>query len=140
MTLHTREQQLIESLLILPDAQERLSVLVQRAAQLPAIDAAHLVEQNRVLGCVSQVWLVKAYREQKCYFQSAADSPLVAGLVLLLAELCDGAAAAELATFTPQIFQELGIWRNLSPTRQNGLTAVMQTIQAFANACLFVSG
>lgn len=135
MTLLEREQALTESLLILPDSQERLSTLVQRASRLPAMDPADQVEANLVRGCVSQVWLACSFTEGNCHFRSAADSPLVAGLVGMLAQLCDGRPAAELTNFEPKILQDLGIWRNLSPTRQNGLNAVMQTIRNFATSC-----
>ena len=135
MTLLEREQALTESLLILPDSQERLSTLVQRASRLPAMDPADQVEVNLVRGCVSQVWLACSFKEGNCHFSSAADSPLVAGLVGMLAQLCDGHPPAELTNFEPRILQDLGIWRNLSPTRQNGLNAVMQTIRNFATSC-----
>ncbi len=136
MTLREREHALTEQLLILPDAQERLSTLVQRASRLPAMAAADQTEANLVRGCVSQVWLAGSLIAGNCHFRSVADSPLVAGLVGLLAQLCDGHPPAEVAAFEPQILIDLGIWRNLSPTRQNGLTAVMQTIRNFATSCL----
>jgi cysteine desulfuration protein SufE len=136
MTLLEHEQALSEQLMILPDSQERLSTLMQRASRIPALDAADQIETNLVRGCVSQVWLVRSFSEGNCHFRSAADSPLVAGLVNLLVQLCDGHPPAEVATFHPQILIDLGIWRNLSPTRQNGLTAVMQTIRDYATSCL----
>ncbi len=134
-SLRAAEQNLTEQFLILPDAQERLSALVQRAGRLPALAESDLVKSNLVRGCVSQVWLVPSFREGHCHFQAAADSPLVAGLVVLLAQLCSGHTPAEVAEFHPQVLADLGIWRNLSPTRQQGLTAVMETIRNFAATC-----
>jgi cysteine desulfuration protein SufE len=136
MTLLEHEQTLTQQLLILPDSQERLSTLVQRSSRLPVLAAEDQVNAHLVRGCISQVWLAPSFSEGKCHFRFAADSPLVAGLVALFTQLCDGHSPAEIAEFHPQILADLGIWRNLSPTRQNGLNAVMQTIRDFANSCL----
>ena len=134
-SLRAAEQQLTEQLLILPDAQERLSALVQRAGRLPALAETDLVESHLVRGCVSQVWVIPHFLAGNCHFRAAADSPLVAGLVVLLAQLCSGHTPAEVAEFEPRILADLGIWRNLSPTRQQGLTAVITTIRNFATTC-----
>ncbi len=136
MTLTAHEAALTDRLLLLPDAQERLSAIVQRARHLPALAPADQCAANLVVGCVSAVWLVKHFQEGKCAFTTAADSPLVAGLVGCIAEVCTGADPAELANFQPTIFQRLGLWQSLSPTRQHGLTAVMDTIRTFAQSCL----
>ena len=127
---------MIERFLIIPDPQERLSALVSRAAKADRFDNSERIEANLVPGCVSQVWLIGSKNADVCHFRSDADSPLVAGLVALLCEVCDSATARELTGFTPVILDELGIWKNLSPTRQNGLRAVQKTIQQFAKSCL----
>ena len=136
MTVELKETQMMERLRFLPDPQERLSELVARGAKANPLTMDEMVEENLVKGCASKVWLVKEVADGNCRFRAGADSPLVLGLVVLISELCDNTPAAELVNFTPSILQELGIWRNLSPTRQRGLESIMQTIRTFAASCL----
>lgn len=136
MTLAERQQEMIEQLSILPDSQERLSALVAKAGRRPAFPVESKVDVNLVPGCVSRVWLVKSAVGRNCHFACHADSPLVGGLVCLLCDLCDGAEAAELASLEFNIMEQLGIWRNLSPTRQQGLLAVQRSMQQFAASLL----
>lgn len=136
MTLAEREHQLLERLMLLPDPQERLSALVNRAANVPPLLESERIEAHRVRGCVSNVWLVGSRDGECCCFRSEADSPLVAGLVGLLCELTQGAEAGDLEKFTTTIFHALGLWDQLSPTRQNGLRCVQETMRHFASSCL----
>lgn len=135
VTVDLKETQIMERLSFLPDPQERLSALVARGAKATPLTMDEMVEENLVKGCVSQVWLVKEVNDGVCHFRAGADSPLVLGLVVLICDLCDNTPAAELVNFTPSILQDLGIWRNLSPTRQRGLESIMQTIRTFADSC-----
>lgn len=136
MSLATRELELIDRYLVLPDPQERLSALVARAGKSVKLDASERIEENLVRGCVSQVWLVKSEEGGICRFRCEADSPLVAGLAAVICDLCHGASVHELSTFQPIILEALGIWKNLSPTRQRGIRSMVHCIQQFAASCL----
>lgn len=136
MTLAEKQQQLVERLRLLEDAHERLAAITSRGAKWPAPSAEHRIEAHRVPGCVSRVWLVGRVEESRCHWQMDAESPLVKGIVALLCELTDGVTAAEVATFEPGIIAALGLDRQLSPTRLNGLANVAQTMRAFAQAHL----
>lgn len=130
MTVKEYQQRLIDDLLFIPDVQERLSILVSRAkSSLPESDK---VEDHLVRGCVSRVWLVPEAREGRCYFRYDADSPMVKGLVGLLCEVYEGGLASEVAAEEPSMWEALGLSKNLSPTRLNGLAAVRAAIRQFA--------
>jgi cysteine desulfuration protein SufE len=131
MTLAEKQQQLIAKWRLIEDPQERLAAIVARAKKWPAPTAEERIEANRVTGCVSQVWLVGRVVEGHCRFSMDADSPLVKGLVTLVCELYDGATPREVATVEPEIITALGLDRQLSPTRLNGLISVRQAIRAF---------
>jgi cysteine desulfuration protein SufE len=132
MTLAEKQQQLIAKWRLIEDSQERLSAIVARAKKWPAPTEEECSEANRVLGCVSRVWLLGRVEDGRCHFRMEADSPLVKGLVALLCELYDAATPAEIATTEPEIFEALGLDRQLSPTRLNGLASVRRTIRIFA--------
>ena len=136
MSLAEKQQLLIQRLQIIEDPQERLAAIVSRGKKWPAPAEEQRTDAHRVAGCVSRVWLVGHVENARCHFQMDADSPLVKGLVALLCELYDGATAAEIVSVEPEIFRELGLERQLSPTRLNGLAGVRHAIRAFAESCL----
>lgn len=134
MTLAEKQQQLIESYAIIPDAQERLAAVVDAARRRPPLSADERTEANRVQGCVSQAWVVGELRDGHCHFRCDADSPLVRGLLVLLCDFYSGAPPAAVAATEPVLLEELGLARNLSPTRLNGLRSVRAKIRSFATA------
>lgn len=134
MTLTEKQQQLIENYAIIDDAQERLAAVVDDARKTPPLPETARTEANRVKGCISQAWIAAELRNNLCYFQSDADSPLVRGLLKLICDLYSGASPREVAATEPIVFEELGLARNLSPTRLNGLRSVRAKISEFATA------
>ena len=134
MTLADRQQQLVDDLLFIEDAQERLGAVVDRAKRLPPLPAADRTEQNRVTGCVSQVWVVGELIDGRCVFRCDADGPLVKGLVAFLCEFFNSATPVEITASTADPLESLGLMRNLSPTRHNGLAAVRVRIRELAGA------
>ena len=134
--LAEKQEQLIARLKLIEDSHERLAAIVARGKKWPGVAEDQRTEANRVPGCTSRVWLVGRMENGRCRFQMDADSPLVKGLVALLCELYDGAAPAEVATVEPEIFPALGLDRQISPTRLNGLASVRAMIRAFAESNL----
>lgn len=134
MTLAEKQHRLIEDYAVIPDSQERLAAVVDRARRRPALPDTERTEANRVKGCVSQAWLVGELRDGRCYFRSDADSPLVRGLLALMCDFYSDASPVEVAATEPALFEELGLARNLSPTRLNGLRSVRAKIREFALA------
>ena len=132
MSLTTAQQQLVDDFALIEDAQERLGAVVDRAKRLPPLPAADRTEQNRVQGCVSQVWVVGELRDGRCFFRCDADGPLVKGLVAFLCEFFSGATSAEIAASTTNPLETLGLMGNLSPSRVNGLGAVRARIRELA--------
>ena len=134
MNLAERQHQLLDDFAIIEDAQERLSAVIDRAKRLPPLPGADRTEQNRVQGCVSQVWVLGELRDGRCFFRCDADGPLVKGLVAFLCEFFSGATPAEIAASNADPLEALGLMRNLSPTRHNGLGAVRARIRELAGA------
>ena len=134
MTLAEKQLQMIDDLAIIEDPQERLSAVVDRARKRPPLPEAERTEDNRVKGCISLAWVAAELRDGRCHFRSDADSPLVRGLVALLCDFYCDATAAEVAATEPVILEELGLAKNLSPTRLNGLRSVRAKIRDFATS------
>ena len=132
MILAEKQQKLIERLSLIEDSHERLSAITARGKKWPPPAEGERTDAHRVPGCASRVWLIGHTKGGRCHWRMDADSPLVKGLVSLLCDVTDGATPAEVAAFDPVILVALGLDRQLSPTRLNGLTAVAQTMRAFA--------
>ena len=134
MTLAEKQRQLIEDYGVIPDPQERLAAVVDAARKTAPLSAADRNEANRVKGCVSLAWVAADLREGRCQFQGDADSPLVRGLLKLLCDFYSGATPGDVLATEPALLEELGLARNLSPTRLNGLRSVRAKIREFAAA------
>jgi len=116
----------------IPDPQERLMAATSWKTTLEPLRQEDRTEGNLVRGCVSRVWLAAAMEQGRCRFRVDSDSPLVGGLARLLCGIYDGATPEEVLAEEPVAMEELGILRNLSPTRQNGLAMMRRALVEFA--------
>ena len=132
MSLADHQQSLLDDFLIIEDSQERLAAVIDRAKRLPPLPAEEKTEQTRVTGCISQVWVLGESRAGGIHFRCDADGPLVKGLVAFVCDFFSGGTHAEIAASTADPLAALGLTRNLSPTRINGLTAVRARIRELA--------
>jgi cysteine desulfuration protein SufE len=131
MSLEIKQKQRIEDLNLLPDPQERLTALVAAADEFQ-LPEDQRVEELIVQGCQSRVWLKGSLVEGRTLFQSAADSPLVAGLVAELCRLYSGEYPSQVVGVEPVLWKDCGLEKLLSPTRLRGLEAVRQRIAQWA--------
>ena len=134
MFLAGKLQRLVDDLSMIEDPQERLTTILDRARRTPPLQAGERIDANRVRGCVSVVWLVGEVRADCCTFRGDAESPVVRGLVACVCDFFSSAPVTEIAASTLDPLDALGITRNLSPTRRNGLAAVRNAITTFAQA------
>jgi cysteine desulfuration protein SufE len=125
-------QAVLDDLAVIDDAQERMSLLVDRSRRVAPLPPSERIEAHRVPGCVSVVWLVAEMRHEKCYFRADAESPVVRGLVVFLADFFSGFTPEAISAVDADPLEALGLARNLSPTRRNGLNAARAAIRAFA--------
>jgi cysteine desulfuration protein SufE len=113
--------------------EQRARLLMQWGDRLPVLSDVDKVEANRVHGCESQVWLVGALQDGHWQFAASSDARLIRGLVALLLARVNGLSAAELKQVDlPEWFSQLGLSRQLSPSRSNGLNAVLQRMNELA--------
>ena len=136
MTLAEKQQQLIERFAVIHDPHERLSAVAAFKPALASLAETERIDTNLVRGCSSAVWLVCSVENGRCQFRFHADSPMVRGLVGVLCRLYDDMTPQEIVVTEPQVFEALGIAKNLSPTRLNGLAAVRSAIRDFASRAL----
>ncbi|WP_219271878.1 SufE family protein [Pseudomonas sp. Xaverov 83] len=110
--------------------EQRARLLMQWGERLPALPDEDKVDVNLVQGCESLVWLVGRLQDGHWQFAASSDARLIRGLVALLLARVNGLSAAELqAVDLPGWFEQLGLSRQLSPSRSNGLNAVLQRMR-----------
>ena len=113
--------------------EQRARLLMQWGERLPALSAEDMCEANRVHGCESQVWLVGELRDGRWQFNANSDARLIRGLVALLLARVNGLSVAELQQVNlPDWFNQLGLGRQLSQSRSNGLNAVLKRMTELA--------
>ena len=120
----------LESFQAVGSWEQRARMLMQWGERLPALADEEKVEANLVQGCESLVWLVGRLQGSHWQFAASSDARMIRGLVALLLARVNGLSASELqAVDLPDWFTQLGLARQLSPSRSNGLNAVLQRMQ-----------
>ena len=110
--------------------EQRARVLMQWGERLPALADEEKVDANLVQGCESLVWLVGRLQNGHWQFAASSEARMIRGLVALLLARVNGLSADELhAVDLPDWFNQLGLSRQLSPSRSNGLNAVLQRMR-----------
>jgi cysteine desulfuration protein SufE len=115
--------------------EARARLLMQWGERLKPLTAAQCSSEHLVSGCESQVWLLAEAQQQRWYFQAASEARLLRGLLALLLERVNGLSRDELDSVDLQEwFNQLGLSRQLSPSRSNGLQAVLRRMQELTAA------
>lgn len=113
--------------------EQRARLLMQWGERLPALAEADKVDANLVHGCESLVWLVGRLEDGHWQFTASSEARMIRGLVALLLARVNGLSAAQLqAVDLPGWFNQLGLSRQLSPSRSNGLNAVLQRMRSLS--------
>jgi cysteine desulfuration protein SufE len=130
VSLPVSAQNALQAFSACPGWEQRARLLMQRGDQLPALSEDERCEANRVTGCESQVWLLAEHDGAHWQFRASSDARLLRGLLALLLARVNGLTLAELALLNlPDWFTQLGLARHLSPSRSNGLQAVLTRMQ-----------
>ncbi len=114
------------------DWTERYQYLIDLGRKLPPFPDELKTEAHKVSGCQSQVWLVADGDAHKLAFHAVSDSAIVSGLIALLLRVYSGRPAQEILDTPPRFIEAIGLAQHLSPTRSNGLAAMLQTIREYA--------
>lgn len=134
--LESKKQQLIEDLSIFPDPYERFTHVVELAREKPDLPDDLRVDAFRVEGCMSQLWLVPELKDGRCFFRADSDSSIVKGMAGILCDFYSDEAPEDVAAVEPDFLDEVGLLRQLTGNRRNGLSKVRERIRRFAESAL----
>ncbi len=118
------------------DWSERYQYLIDLGRKLPPFPEVWKTEDRRLLGCQSKVWIVSSGDASKLDFAAASDSAIVSGLVYLALRVYSGRSAREILETPADYIAAIGLAKHLSPTRSNGLAALLASIRERAQGAL----
>lgn len=128
------QQAIAEEFAFFGDWSERYQYLIDLGRRLPPFPEEWKTEANRLQGCQSMVWIVPEGDASRLEFHAISDSSIVSGLIYLALRVYSGRSAAEILATTPDYIEKIGLSKHLSPTRSNGMAALLAFIQARAAA------
>lgn len=133
MSLSDQAQRALEAFTACPGWEQRARLLMQWGERLEPLSDAERVDEHRVHGCESLVWLVAERRDGRLHFRAGSDARLLRGLLAVLLVRVESLSDEQLASLDlADWFTQLGLQRQLSPSRSNGLNAVLQRMRTLA--------
>lgn len=128
------QEEIIEEFSIFDDWLDKYDYLISLSEQLPTIDPAHRTEQYLINGCQSRVWIDAREEEGKLFFSADSDAIITKGIISLLIRVMNGRTAREVLDLELYFIEAIGLQANLSPTRSNGLLAMIKQMKLYALA------
>ncbi len=134
MALNKIQDEIIEEFSIFSDWLDKYDYLIELGNDLPDIDPAYKTEEYLISGCQSKVWLNADFKDGKIWYQADSDAIIVKGIVALLVKVLNGQPPKEIIDNDLYFIDEIGLKQNLSPTRSNGLVAMVKKMKLYAIA------
>ena len=125
---------IVEEFSVFEDWLDRYNYLIELGNDLPAIDPKYRTNEYLINGCQSKVWLHAELVDGRLQFKADSDAIIVKGIVALLVKLMDKRTPAEILDNELFFIDEIGLSQNLSPTRSNGLLAMVKKMRLYAMA------
>jgi len=132
MSIEEKVSNYKKTLEIFPNPQEKYQYLIEQAKKSDEFPVELRVDEFKVNGCQSQVWLVPEEKDGKLFFKSDSDALIAKGLVTLIAAIYSNETAEDIANSQIDLMEEFELGVILSPARRNGAFSMLKTIREFA--------
>ena len=134
MTINEIQDGVIEEFSVFEDWMDKYALLIDMGNALPPIDDRYKTSNNLIEGCQSRVWLHADYIDGKVIFQGESDAVIVQGIVSLLIRVLSHHTPQEILGADLYFIERIGLKEHLSPTRSNGLVAMLKQMKMYALA------
>ena len=134
MSLNDTQKDIVDEFSIFEDWLDRYNYLIELGNELPEIDARYKTNEYLINGCQSKVWLHADLVDGKVHFTADSDAIIVKGIVALLVKVLNDRTPDEIVNNELFFIDEIGLSQNLSPTRSNGLLAMVKKMRLYALA------
>jgi len=134
MTINTIQDEIVETFSAFDDWMDKYSLLIEMGNALQPLDEKMKTENNLIEGCQSRVWLYAQYIDGTVVYQAESDAVIVKGIVSLLIRVLSGNTPQEILNADLYFIESIGLKEHLSPTRSNGLVAMLRQMKMYALA------
>ena len=134
MTINEIQNEIIEEFSGFDDWMDKYQLLIDLGNEQAPLDDKYKTEQNLIDGCQSRVWLQADYADGRIHFSAESDALIVKGIVALLIRVLSDHTPQEILDADLYFIDEIGLKEHLSPTRSNGLVAMVKQIRLYALA------
>lgn len=134
MTINELQDNIIEEFSAFDDWMDKYALLIDLGNSLAPLEEKYKTESNLIEGCQSRVWFQADYKDGKIYFQGESDAVIVKGIVSLLIQILSGHTPKEILDADLYFIEKVGLKEHLSPTRSNGLVAMVKQMRMYALA------
>ena len=134
MTINEIQDEIIEEFSGMDDWMDKYQLLIDLGNEQEPLDEQYKTEQNLIDGCQSRVWLQADYHDGVIDFTAESDALIVKGIVALLIRVLSGHAPQEIMDADLYFIDQIGLKEHLSPTRSNGLLAMVKQMRMYALA------
>ena len=134
LTINELQDEIIEEFSAFDDWMDKYQMLIDLGNDLAPLDEQYKNNQNLIDGCQSRVWLQCDYADGKLHFQAESDALIVKGIIALLIRVLNDHTPQEILDADLYFIEQIGLKDHLSPTRSNGLLAMVKQIQMYALA------
>lgn len=134
MTINEIQDQIIEEFSELDDWMDKYQLLIDLGSEQEPLPEEYKTDSNLIEGCQSRVWLQADEVDGRLVFQAESDALIVKGIVSLLVQVLSGHTAEEIVDADLYFIEQIGLKEHLSPTRSNGLVAMVKQMRLYALA------
>ena len=136
MTINERQDEIIEEFQDFDDWMDKYQLLIDLGSSQEPLDERYKTESNLIEGCQSRVWLQADYVKEQgvIHFQAESDALIVKGIVALLIRVLNDQSPKDILDADLYFIERIGLREHLSPTRSNGLVAMVKQMRAYAMA------
>lgn len=133
-TIDQVQEEIIDEFAIFDDWMDKYALIIEQGNSLEKLDDKFKTPENIIEGCQSRVWLQTEYKDGLLYFHAESDAVIVKGLLAMVLKVFSGRTPDEIINADLHFMEEIGLTEHLSPTRSNGLLAVIKQIRFYAIA------
>lgn len=128
------EKEIVEEFLLFENWDDRYEYIIDLGKKLPPLEPEHKVDDNKVKGCQSTVWLAADFKDGRVYYKADSDAVIVKGLVSMLIRVLSGQTPDDVVQAKLNFINEIGMTNHLAQTRSNGLLAMVKNMKNYALA------
>ena len=133
-TIDQVQEEIVEEFAVFDDWMDKYSLIIEEGNKLEKLDESYKTPNNIIEGCQSRVWLQTDFENGKLHFRAESDAVIVKGLLALVLRIFSGRTPDEIISADLHFLKQIGLTEHLSPTRSNGLLAVIKQIRFYAIA------